>query len=177
MEELIKRAKYGDKEAFENLIMPLNKDLYRVAKIRINNDEDIYDALQETVLIAFTSIKNLNTPQYFKTWLIKILINECNKIYRQKNKKKIISFEEVKNQNIKDSFNTENIEDSIDFYNICKELKYEEKIIIVLYYKEKFTDEEIGKILNKKRSTVTTKRMRAKEKIKNNLELGGKIND
>ena len=35
-------------------------------------------------------------------------------------------------------------------------------IIIILYYMEKFTDKEIGEILNLKENTKTTKRTRAK---------------
>ena len=41
---------------------------------------------------------------------------------------------------------------------------------------EKFTDKEIGKALKIKESTVTTKRTRAKQKIKNILEEGGRKN-
>ena len=37
---------------------------------------------------------------------------------------------------------------------------------IELYYMERFTDKEIGEILNLKERTVTTKRNRAKQKIK-----------
>lgn len=70
--------------------------------------------------------------------------------------------------------NIEIIEDKIDFNFICKDLKHEDKMIIVLYYKEKFTDKEIGKILNLKKSTVATKRTRAKQKIKTLYETGGK---
>ena len=65
MDELVKRAQQGDKEAFTELILLLKADLYKIAKTRIKNDEDIYDAIQETMIIAFKSIKKLKKIESF----------------------------------------------------------------------------------------------------------------
>ena len=62
------------------------------------------------------------------------------------------------------------MEVTLDFDFMCKNLNYEDRTIIILYYLERFTDKEIGKILNLKESTITTKRTRAKQKIKNIFE-------
>ena len=51
MDELVKRAQQGNKEAFTELILLLKADLYKIAKTRIKNDEDIYDAIQETMIM------------------------------------------------------------------------------------------------------------------------------
>lgn len=176
MEELVEEAKNGSKEAFSTLILSLEKDLYKIAKMRLRDDEDIYDAVQETILIAFKSIKKLKHVEYFKTWIIKILINQSNYIYRQKGKKKILSFEDTEKEITSEisNSNIENIDIALDFDFMCKNLKYEDRIIIILYYMERFTDKEIGQILNLKERTVTTKRTRAKQKIRKVLESGGK---
>ena len=50
MEELIQKAKNGDKEAFTTIMLSLEKDLYKIAKTRLKNDDDIYDAIQETII-------------------------------------------------------------------------------------------------------------------------------
>lgn len=176
MEELVEEAKNGSKEAFSTLILSLEKDLYKIAKMRLRDDEDIYDAVQETILIAFKSIKKLKHVEYFKTWIIKILINQSNYIYRQKGKKKILSFEDTEKEITSEisNSNIENIDIALDFDFMCKNLKYEDRSIIILYYMERFTDKEIGQILNLKERTVTTKRTRAKQKIRKVLESGGK---
>ena len=176
MEELIEKAKNGEKDAFVNLMLIYEKDLYKIAKLRLNNYDDICDAVQETILMAFKSIKKLKHTEYFKTWIIKILINETNNIYRQNSKRKMVSFEEIQNTNvISATSNIENVEELIDFNFICKNLKYEDRIIIALYYIENFTDKEIGKIMKLKEKTVTTKRIRAKQKIRNIIEKGVKV--
>lgn len=157
-------------------MLSLEKELYKIAKVRLRNDDDIYDAIQETTIKAFKFVKKLKQNQYFRTWIIKILINESNNIYKRKNKRKILSFEDLENNKDILYSNIDNVEKTLDFNFICNKLKYEDRIIIILYYMEKFTDKEIGKILSLKENTIKTKRTRAKQKIKKILDLGGNGN-
>ena len=81
MEELIQKAKNGDKEAFTTIMLSLEKDLYKIAKTRLKNDDDIYDAIQETIIEAFKSIKKLkNTSNYTKD-SYKYYSQKLNKLY------------------------------------------------------------------------------------------------
>ena len=45
--ELAIHAQKGDMEAFSNLIMSFEQDLYRIASIRLKSADDIDDAIQE----------------------------------------------------------------------------------------------------------------------------------
>lgn len=167
MEELIEQAKSGNKEVFTKLAISMQMELYKIAHMRLSND-DAEDAIQETMIIAFKSIKKLREVQYFKTWIIRILINECNKIYK---KKKSLYVNEVPDVAI---FNTaiqsrddfEKVNDNIIFNQMLKKLSYEERTILTLYYMEKYTNKEIGEILKMNENTVKTKISRAKRKIR-----------
>ena len=68
------------------------------------------------------------------------------------------------------------IDNLLDFNFMRKQLKYEDSVIITLYYMEGFSDKEIGNILKLKENTVKTKRTRAKQKIREILDIGGKNN-
>lgn len=92
MEELVNKAKNGDSKAFTELIYLIRLDLYKIARTRLACQDDIDDAVQETLIEAFYSIHKLKEIKYFKTWIIRILINKCNKIY-SKNKKNNDLFE------------------------------------------------------------------------------------
>lgn len=162
MEDLIIKAKCGDKLAFTELMLQIKDELYKVAKIRLKDDDDVFDAIQETMFSAYKSLKKLKHNEYFKTWIVKILINECNKIYKIKKYKKEDSYELISNTLVS-SDETEGI---INFKFICDRLNKEEGTIILLYYMEKYTDKEIGEILNMKENTIRTKRNRIKNKIK-----------
>ena len=92
MEELIKEAQIGDKNAFNKIFIAISDDLYKIAKSRINNEDDIADAVQETMIATFKNIKKLRDTSQFKQWVITILINKCNRIYRRKYKKDISGY-------------------------------------------------------------------------------------
>ena len=173
MDDLVKKAQQGDKEAFTELILLLKSDLYKIAKARMRNNEDVYDVIQETMIIAFNSIKKLKKAESFKPWIIKILINTGNNLYKKSKKGKIISLEEIESYNSLNNSEFDKVEAILDFNFILKNFKYEDRIIIILFYVEKFTDKEIGEILKLKENTVKTKRTRIKEKIKDILEEGG----
>lgn len=171
MEELVAKAKEGNETAFTELMLQIKDELYKIAKVRLRNDDDVFDVIQETMLLAYKSLKKLKYNQYFKTWTIRILINECNKFYKASNSKKEYSYEilnnEISNQNY--------VEEKINFDFICNKLNREEGTIILLYYMEKYTDKEIGEILNMKENTVRTKRTRTKNKIRKIYKEYGRI--
>lgn len=168
LEELIKKAQKGDKQAFTEIIISIKNDLYKIAKTRISNEDDIDDLIQETMLDSYKNIKSLKNPYKLKMWIIKILINKCNKLYKKKYKKDI-SIDEYNMENYIILNNQKDIEDDLNFYYLIRNLKYEERIIIILYYKEQYSVEEISKILKMNKNTVKTNLYRARQNIKVNF--------
>lgn len=167
MDELINRSKKGDEEAFTELILSIKNDLYKIAKTRLNNDYEINDAIQETIIKSYNHLRKLKDNSKFKSWIIKILINECNTIYKKKCKKKRIIDKILMEDNFNNTDNSiENSDSVIDFNILLESLNYEEKIIITLFYNNRFTCSEISQILNINVNTVKSKLSRTKEKIK-----------
>lgn len=171
MEELIEKVKKGDVDAFTQLIMSLDNELYKIAKTRITNEADIEDAIQETLIEVYKSIKKLREAQKFKKWIITILINKCNKIYRKRHKKDI-SIDEYNLDKILINYNYSDIENDLNFYSLLKQLNYEERIVIILYYMEQYSVKDIKDILHMNENTIRTHLYRARQKIKNNYEGG-----
>ena len=173
MDELINRSKEGDENAFTELILSINNDLYKVAKTRLNNDYEINDAIQETIIKAYRHLTKLKDNSKFKGWILKILINECNTIYNRKLKKNKIINKICVEEELNHIDNS--IEDSnsvIDFNILLESLNYEERIIITLFYNNRFTCNEISQILNINVNTIKSKLYRTKEKIKKYYEGG-----
>ena len=94
LELQVKRAQKGDEEAFIELIERHKKLMYVVAKSLINNDEDIADMIQDTILKAFENIKKLKDTASFKNWLIRILVNRCNDFLKSRHN--VVELDEVK---------------------------------------------------------------------------------
>ena len=163
MDDLIIRAKSGDKEAFTKLVLESKKELYKVARAKLSNMADIEDAIQETTIKAYLKIKSLKDNSKFKFWLFKILINECNKIYR---KRKV---QEVSIESIENSISSENASEK-EYNELLNALKDDEKILVILFYSNGYTTKEISKILNKNENTIKTKLRRIREKLKEKLK-------
>lgn len=176
MEDLVEQAKNNNGEAFAQLVSLVQNDLYHIALARLKNEDDVNDAIQQTVILAYQSIKQLKEPKYFKTWIIKILINECNKMYRHKQRKLII-FDNLLKKNSQIEEQSEvyyNVDNKLDLEKILASLKYEEKICIVLHYNSGYSIKEIANILGYQESSVRSKIARTKKKIKELYEGGVK---
>ncbi|MDR3598871.1 MAG: RNA polymerase sigma factor [Desulfosporosinus sp.] len=151
-------AKSGDKTAFSALIDCHRLALYRIAKGLLESDFDVADAIQETIISAYTNIGNLKKVEFFKTWLIRILINECKKILRKSNK--IVSLEKINEQAVLDAYPSDDA--TTGFINM---LDLHLRQVTLLYYYEDFSVKEIAGILNIFQGTVKSRLSRARREL------------
>ena len=142
-EILIRKAKKGDKDAFCRLIDENVQSMYKVAAAYLKNDEDVADAIQDTILSCYENLKSLKQNRYFKTWMIRILINKCKDMIQ---KKKLVTYTD---QMPETPFHEE---------------KYA-AMVVLLYYMEGFGIREISDILDMKESTVKSRLYRGRKQI------------
>lgn len=71
------------KEQLGSLILDSERQLYSTAKTILFSDYDCADAIQETIVKAFSNVGTLKNDNYARTWLIRILINECYSLVRK----------------------------------------------------------------------------------------------
>lgn len=163
--KLIKKAKSGNPEAFEELLMLYSNQLYRTAFLYVGNREDALDIVQETTYKAYMAIKNLKEDKYFSTWLTRILINTAYEVL--KNRKKDIAFEAVSEfLSEKEEFNIE----QIDLIRAINELRDNYRDAIILFYYHDLPIKEIAKIMDIPESSVKTFLRRGKEQLKTILK-------
>ena len=81
--DAIKRAKAGNVDDIGNILLENMQSMYRVAFSILRTEDEIADAISNTVVIVFEKINTLRNEEFFKTWLTRILINECYKIHKQ----------------------------------------------------------------------------------------------
>lgn len=161
----VKLAKAGDKTAFSALIDCHRLALYRIAQGLLESDFDAADAIQETIISAYTNIGNLKKDEFFKTWLIRILINECKKILRKSNK--IVFFEKI-NEPVLDAYPSDDA--TTGFVNM---LDPSLKQVTILYYYEDFSVKEIAEILNIFQGTVKSRLSRARNELSKLMSVKG----
>lgn len=84
MQDLIRRARGGNPEAFVSLMEAHTQSLYKVARGYFQSPMNTEDAVLQTVLDCWDKLRTLRKPEYFKTWFTKILINNCDGILRRR---------------------------------------------------------------------------------------------
>ena len=155
----VRKAKVGDKEAFKKLIEENKISMYRVSKAILNKEEDIEDAIGESILKAYKNISSLRNEAYFKTWLIRIVINESNNIYKKRNREIAMDKEHFINMEHSDFYK------DFSLYDAINSLEDDLKITTLLYYFEDLKYKDIAKLLKIKEGTVKSRLSRAKQKL------------
>jgi RNA polymerase sigma-70 factor (ECF subfamily) len=74
--ELVKRARAGDFEAFNDLVKAHADRIYRLALKVTKNREDAEDVVQNTFLKAVDKIESFRGESSFGTWVYSIALNE-----------------------------------------------------------------------------------------------------
>lgn len=77
MDELVERARHGDREAFAALVQLTSNRMYALAA-RILRDSDLAeDALQGALMAAWRNLPSLRDPARFEAWLRRLVVHSC----------------------------------------------------------------------------------------------------
>ena len=153
------------KEQLGNLVLDSERQLYSTAKTILFSDQDCADAIQETIVKAFSKIDTLKNDKYARTWLIRILINECYNLVRKSSK--FILFEDLEDRLEMES---EKSKDYSELYAAVNSLKEELRLPVILYYIEDFSVREIAQILEISEGAVQKRLARARGKLRQELQ-------
>ncbi len=83
-EWLINSVLEGRTDAFADLVKPHLGSLTRLARMRLRNDSEAEDVVQQAVLQAFHNLGQFRREASFKTWLSRITSNEVIHLRRGK---------------------------------------------------------------------------------------------
>lgn len=170
MEELIERAKKGDRDAFTVLVLKNEGILSRVAMSVLDHPEDAADAVQEAVFSAWKHLGALRKPQYFRTWLTRILLRECYRMIDQRNRHRHDSLEELQGPAPEPDR-----DDSLDVRSVLMKLSREERLVLGLYYQDGLSVKEISLALGITGSAAKQRLYRSRKRFQQIYEKGRHI--
>ena len=152
-----------DTDAFMELIEENMQSMYKTAWAILRNEEDVADALQETIVKGFESLHTLRRPEFFKTWMMRILINTCLQIRKQR--QRLLTFgDDLPEMPVEDSYDTDS-----GFKELLDMVDEADRLLLTLYYADEFKVSEIAELLEMNVNTVKTRLSRAREKIRRGL--------
>ncbi len=151
-----------NKNDFAERVKTAEATLYHISKSILKNDCDCADAVQETIITAYSKLHSLRDERFFKTWLCRILINECYQICRAN--KRIVPLE--------DYMETEKPweqQNELGLFDAIMELRTDLRLVIVLHYIEGFKTTEMAEMLKIPEGTVKSRLSRARTELKSIL--------
>lgn len=80
--DLVKRAKAGDRTAFDRLVGPLIDHAFRLAFGMLRDREAAEDAVQEAAFKAWRKLANLRSGTEMRPWFLGIVANQCRSTIR-----------------------------------------------------------------------------------------------
>ncbi|HET7628620.1 MAG TPA: sigma-70 family RNA polymerase sigma factor [Bacillales bacterium] len=168
--KLVKEARKGNGEAFQQLLETHSERLYRTAYLYTGNRQDALDIVQETAYNAFRSIGQLKNPKYFLTWITRILIHCAYEVLDKK--KKELPVDHWMERQMEDGKQPDHAH-RLDLADAVNHLKRDYQTAVVLYYYEDLKIKEIAAIMDVPENTVKTYLSRAKRDLKRRLGGAG----
>ena len=168
--ELLVRARAGDREAFEQIVLAKSEQLFRTSLAIVGNEADARDATQEAFVAAWRALSGLRDLDRFDAWLGRILINECRMTLRHRRRTHEVPILEGTDSDAfaSDSRST----DSTDFDAAFDRLCVDQRTLLVLHHVQGYGVSEIGAWLGIPSGTVKWRLSRARKALAAELGQG-----
>ncbi len=142
----VRLAQQGSSDAFSRLYATVYKDMYHIALYSLRNSHDASDAVSDTVLDAFCTIKKLKNPESFRGWIMKILSAKIKRMQR--------NYFEVPGELKEDTSISEFDFESVELRESIDKLDTGSRLLLSMSVLGGYSSEEISKICDIKASTV-----------------------
>lgn len=177
-ENIIARARRGDADAFEQLVVAYRDQVFRLALRMCGNEADADEVAQEAFLSAWKALPNFRGESQFSTWLYQLTTHAAIDLMRRE--KRQIAAEDITEvsapdpapgpqQQAEQSEQREIVRDAI------LQLAPEQREVVVLRFMEELSYEEIGAVLKLPSGTVKSRLNRAKAQLKEILSKSGNL--
>ncbi len=172
--KIIRAVVDGNANAFEDLVLEYQKQVYHIALKMTGNEEDALDLSQETFLKAFRTLPSFRGEAGFGSWLYRMTANLCIDFLRKKKRQgseQILSLDaeeedrrptELPDLRYEPQSALEKKETREKVQAGLQKLPHEQRLILVLRDVEGFSYQEISDALKIELGTVKSRIYRAR---------------
>ena len=177
-ENIIARARRGDADAFEQLVVAYRDQVFRLALRMCGNEADADEVAQEAFLSAWKALPNFRGDSRFSTWLYQLTSHAAIDLMRRE-KRQIVA-EDITDVGAPDPApgpqqQAEQSETRQAVRDAMAQLSPEYRQIVVLRFLQELSYEEIGAVLKLPPGTVKSRLNRAKSQLKDILSKSGNL--
>ena len=177
-ENIIARARRGDADAFERLVVAYRDQVFRLALRMCGSEADADEVAQEAFLSAWKGLPNFRGDSQFSTWLYQLTSHAAIDLMRRE--KRQIAAEDITEVSAPDPApgpqqQAERSEQRQAVRDAILQLTPEYRQIVVLRFLEELSYEEIGAMLALPSGTVKSRLNRARAQLKEILSRSGNL--
>ena len=182
-ELLIRRAQRGDADAFEQMLLEHQKNVYNLCYRMAGNPDDAMDLSQETFLRAWRCLDQYQFASAFSTWLYRLCSNICIDFLRRRRRQQTVplTFEDADGEEqtyaVPDAqpLPEEQVELKLTRETLAAamaQLLPEHRAVLQLRVVNEMSYEQIADVLDIQIGTVKSRLSRARNQLKKILERG-----
>ena len=182
-ELLIRRAQRGDADAFEQLLLEHQKNVYNLCYRMAGDPDDAMDLSQETFLRAWRCLDQYQFASAFSTWLYRLCSNICIDFLRKRRRQQTVplTFEDADGEEqtyaVPDAqpLPEEQVELKLTRETLAAamaQLLPEHRAVLQLRVVNEMSYEQIADVLDIQIGTVKSRLSRARNQLKKILERG-----
>ncbi len=173
--EIIAQAQAGDLNAFEILYRKYERQVYRTALAILGNSQTAEEVLQDCFLRAYKHLHQLNGDPSISPWLHRVAVNLCySRLRRDYLSQVMVPLESLSNRlfpslDPSPEEATQQSEVSAAIQSGIAALDVKHRSVVVLYYLEEFSLEEVAYILDCPVGTVKSRLHYARRELAQRL--------
>ncbi|WP_268122729.1 RNA polymerase sigma factor [Roseivirga pacifica] len=168
-EELIQFIQNGGPERYFSILADRHQAyVLRKCKGFVKSDDEAEDLSQEVFIKVFMQLKSFRSEAKFKTWLYTIIYHTCLDYLRKRKKSTHDIISEKLAEEIAEVIDTDEVDQELllqALEQLLEKITPEEKLLLMLKYKEKQPLQAIVATLKLSESAVKMRLKRAKEKV------------
>ena len=159
----IKAPAPNAEQVFTELVDTYQTSLLRMCYLNLQDTGLAEDAVQETFIKAYRALSSFRNESNLKTWLMKIAINTCRDMQRGswwKHMNRAVTLDQLNSPISPVS------DDAIALNMEIAQLPMKLREVVLLYYYQDMTTEEIADALGIAPSTVSSRLNKARERLR-----------
>ena len=167
---LVLRCQRRDESAFRELVNRWEPRLYYYLRRIVENENDVWDTLQETWLAVFQNIRKLQDPLKFSTWLYQISHNKAVSLLRKENRYTQMTVDKVAEYCESNTTVSVVNEQAELVHKALEKLKLAHREVLTLHFLEGFSIREMAWVIGISEGTAKSRLYYAKNELQKALK-------
>src|SRR5947209_10995643 len=177
-QHLVQASKLGDQEAVSQLVLRYQRRIFNLVYRMVQHYEEASEITQDAFLAAWQGLPSFRGDARFSTWLYRIAYNCSLKQLEQRKRDNTLQLAMQAEQVMNSIGQEEHVDDALEtharqalVHEHLSKLPAKYRIVLVLRHLQEMTYEEMAEILTMPIGTIKTHLFRARNLLKERLEM------